>query len=150
MSELPRQDPSDHAPGDSLSQRLIAERGRKVRLVGRAAMVLALEKAVLEAIRSRLGVRNDAVAEEVVADARSSFFRQLSGRGRAARSFTESCRQQPSDDARRNFAQARVEVEFHRDELEPRREQRRVVILAVHARGERPRATTFCPRPAAP
>lgn len=93
MSARPRSDRQESpalaaAGGDT--RRLLAERGRPVRVVGRAALVLALEKAVLETIRERLGVIDPHFAEEVVSEAREAFFRQLQGQGRAARSFTEA------------------------------------------------------------
>ncbi len=114
MPDPPPTAPSSPDARDFDPQRLVAERGRKVRLVGRAAMVLALEKAVLEAISSRLGVADEELAEEVVADARAAFFRSLAGRGRTARSFTESGLQQMLAEARQHFESSRTEV---RDEL---------------------------------
>ncbi len=145
MSDHQPQDPHEPDQGDSLSHRLIAERGRKVRWVGRAALVLALEKAVLEAIRARLGVQNEVLAEEVVEEARSSFFRQLSGRGRAARSFTESGLQELIDEARQHFEDSRVQVADEIEDLEQRLDARREAILAEQARLEQELEESFHP-----
>jgi len=136
MAEVPPKDPTEHQQGESLSHRLIAERGKKVRIVGRAAMVLAMEKAVLHAIRSRLGLNNASLAEEVVEEARTDFFRQLAGRGRTARSFTESGLHQLIEEAKQHFEQSKVEVQDQLEELEIRLDERRDVILAEQARLE--------------
>ncbi|RMH02551.1 MAG: hypothetical protein D6702_08585 [Planctomycetota bacterium] len=123
---MPAHDPPDPPDSvESLSGRLLAGQGHRVRLLGRATVVLALENAVREVLAHRLGVEDPDLAEEAVIETREAFFRHLAGRGRPARSLTEAGLEEILAEARRRLERSRDEARERLAELERQLDEQR-------------------------